>query len=213
MVGPKLYIKTKEVGVTLAPYKREYSELFADLESSLAVHEYTAGPYGRTKEDEDELFEQIRKAPKSVSWVIIPDGQKDPVGYTAIHNITNDGSCSTEIQIMDQKWWGKGIATQAHLIRTWYAVNSLSRNIMSSSLAENNIASRKALESVGYFVTGKKLRNYFAHGVYSDGLQMYWLNPKRINVLFPEGLPREYEQYVEKAKEVLTLAEKNIKIL
>lgn len=172
MVGPKLYIKTKEVGVTLAPYKKEYAELFADLESSLKVHEYTAGPYGATKEYEEELYDQLRKSPRSVVWVIIPDGQKDPIGHTSIHNITNDGSCSTEIMIMDQKWWGKGIATQAHLIRTWYAINSLSRNIMSSSLAENNVASRKALESIGYFVTGKKLWNYFVHGVYSDGIQI-----------------------------------------
>ena len=144
MVGPKLYIKTKDIGVTLAPYKKEYMELLVEKSSSAKVRMYSGGPFGTTIETETESYERMRKLKTSIMWAIIPDDQVDPIGYTAIHNISYDGGCSSEIMIFDSEWWGKGVASQAHIIRTWYAADHLNRSKIHANIAEKKYCVNKS---------------------------------------------------------------------
>lgn len=213
MFGPKLYLKSDQIGITLCPMKKEWAGLVSDMSSSVKVRMYTGGPYGETQEDQEEIYEGIRKNMKSVMWMIVPDGSETPVGYTAIHNISYDGSCSSEIMIFDQKWWNKGIASNSHKIRCWYASKHLNRNIIQASSSEKNVASTNALKSVGYFETGKKLRVFYRDGEYSDSICFAWLNPDRVDILYPNGLPNEYKDHVNKASEVINYVEKTVVLL
>ena len=61
--------------------------------------------------------------------------------------------------------------------------------------------------------TGKVLRSYYRNGQYSDGIIMVWINPFRIEALYPEGIPQEYRMYIEKGKRVLEFARENVKLL
>ena len=89
----------------------------------------------------------------------------------------------------------------------------MNRSIIRASVAEKNLASIKALESVDYFQTGKKLRVFYRNGEYTDENLMAWFNPNRISDLYPKGLPEKYSPYVEKAKKTLTLARETVILL
>lgn len=213
MFGPKLFIKTKDDGVTLAPFKKEYCPLIAELSSSVDVRMFTGGPFADTIEDEEEMYENMRKNKTSVLWAIFIEGYNNPIGYTAIHNIAYDGHASSEIMIFNKKFWAKGVATQSHIIRTWYAAEHLNRNIIYATVNEENLASKKALQNVGYFQTGNRIRSVYRNGKYYDSAYMTWINPKSVSILYPEGLPKEYEPFIEKAKTAIELGYKEIKLL
>jgi len=214
MYGPKLRIEYDEFGITLVPPKVEWAGYYAEMMSSLKVNMWTNGLYGLTEADEREWLEKSAKDPKGVSWAIMPDGCKLPVGNTGLHDISLvNGSCTSGIVIFDPEWWGKGVASGAHIIRTGFGADNLGRSTINSTVREVNEASRKALERVGYAVTGKVLRNCFRDGEYYDTLTLTWLHPERINLLYPQGLPPEYTGAVERASQVLKKARDLVKKL
>lgn len=211
MFGPKLRIEYDGLGVNLCPLKKEWMALFAEEMSSINTNANTMSISGYCLESEIEWYETNRVSKNSINWAILPDGCDCPIGTTAITNIDYFGGCKTGIVILDRKWWGKGVASRAHLMRTWYASEILNRITIHSEVLEGNIASSKALEKVGYVNTGRYLRNY-RKGGYSDVLTYSWLHPEKISLLYPEGLPIEYEVGVKKAQEALNKAREKIEL-
>jgi RimJ/RimL family protein N-acetyltransferase len=211
MFGPKLRLEENNFGVTLTPLKKEWLKYYAEGMSSLSINMFTNGTYGYTIEDEEDWYQKIRTDKQSVLWAIIPDGSDLPVGSTSLHGIDSvSGSSSTGIIIFDQNWWGKGVASRAHLLRTWFAADILCRLTIQSTVREPNTASRKALERVGYIVTGRTLRNAYRQGEYIDTLHLTWLHPEKHVVLYPDGFPTEYQNGINHAMEALKKA-RNLK--
>ena len=214
MYGPKIRVECDGLGITLVPAKLEWAGHYAEMMSSLKVNMWTMGLYGFTEADEREWLEKTAKYPKGVSWAILPDGCDLPVGNTGLHGIDFvTGSCSSGIIIFDPTWWGKGVASRAHLARTWFASDMLHRLTIHSTVRDQNEASRRALERVGYTVTGRIPRSAYRNGVYVDTLNLSWLNPARTSVLYPDGLPVEFEAGVERAKLALEKARKVVAML
>lgn len=216
MFGPKLrlaYDDYDEQAVTLAPTRREWLAEAADRLSSLRVRMYTNGLYSVTPEAEEDWYQSAGKERDSVEWGIFVKGEDKPIGATGLHDVDQFGSCLSGIVIWEPKWWGKGIATRAHLIRTWFAANFLNRSTIRSMVRVENEASRKALEKVGYTVTGIEPRTVYRNGKYIDTYRLVWFNPNRMNILYPEGTPLEYEDAVERAGLALRRAQDLVQIL
>lgn len=214
MYGPKIRIEYDGLGITLVPAKLEWAAHYAEMMSSLKVNMWTNGLYGFTEADEREWLEKTAKDSKGVSWAILPDGCDLPVGNTGLHGIESiTGSCSSGIIIFDTTWWGKGVASRAHLARTWFSAEMLNRLTIHSTVRDQNEASRKALERVGYMVTGRIPRSAYRNGVFLDTLNLTWLNPRKIQELYPSGLPDEYRVGVERAAIALEKAQNYVKLL
>ena len=213
MFGPRLRVVVDGLGVTLVPIEKKDMDAVIPLFSSLVVHQYTQRYAGVVTEDEHEWWEKMRTDKQQIVWGIKPDGGEVIVGITGIHDIDIFGGCATGIIIADTKWHGKGVATRAHLMRTMYAADHLARLTIRSDVYVPNEASRRALERVGYMVTGKELRRGFGKGAYRDSYVLSWLHPEKIGVLYPEGLPEEYKEGVDRARVALEKARGLVELL
>jgi len=212
MFGLNLNIKLNDTEVFLTQYDRKYAEHIAKLSSSIKVKRFSGGSYAWVEDDVIDMFESLRKSRDSVYWLVFADKSKLPIGYTGINSIARDGGCTFETMIFDTSFWNKGIGTQVAMLRVWYATKQLNRSFIKAIVAEGNGASLKILKKIGFFETGKHIRSVYRDGVYYDNLVMYWLNPDRVDVLYPEGVPPEYEKYIKIAEEVLERVDKNIKV-
>lgn len=212
MFGMRMIIDNPDLFVELRPFKKEDLELVAEGFQSMQVLMYTKQLFAQTLENEQEWYERMRLSKDDVVWAIVPDGKDKPVGVTALHNINNfAGSCTSGIIIWDINSWGKGIARNSHLARTLFAADFLNRSTIRTKVIVDNNASLKALQGVGYIVTGLEPKTAFRQGQFLNSHNLIWLNPDRISVLFPEGLPEQYKDGVEKAEVALYKARKIVK--
>lgn len=196
-----------------APSKNDLSELVAHF-SSMKIHMFTNGLFAQTLENETEWFEKNRKDPDSCLWLIQPDGYDLPVGVTGLHGLVNLGnSSSSGIIIWDPEWWGKGIASSAHIGRTFFAANFLNRFSIHSSVRTANNASRRALERVGYTVWGEEPCDDFRDGKWLSTYHLIWIRPDMANFLFNGDIPERYIPGIEKSKNALEIAKTEVVFL
>ncbi len=217
MFGPVLRIKYDGLGISLVPLKREWMPEIAER-MTLSIRMYTHGVFALTPEDEFEWYEKARQKEDSVHWAILPDGCDFPVGTTGLGQIDPiSGSCGSGIIIWDKDWWGRGVASRAHLIRTWYAADWLNRLTIYSSVRVPNPASRKALERVGYTQYAITPRDDYRNGNFLDTWNLVWMHPEKINVLYPDPdndpVPEMYLPGIERAAIALNKARDLVQIL
>lgn len=208
MYGMKMSIEFDGLKVNLRPLARVDLPVLVRNFDSMSIHMYTRGLFAQTLENEEEWYEKNRKDEKGCLWAIQPDGSDEPVGITGLHEIDIHGSCTTGIIIWDQNWWGKGVATRAHLGRTLFAADYLNRLTIKSSVRADNAASFKALTRVGYNLTGLEPRTSYRAGRYMDTKLLCWIHPEKTTQLFPEGEPEAYKEGIEKASVALLYARK-----
>lgn len=207
MIGLPMKVTKDGFGVSLRPITKDDINHLAVGFNSMTVHMNTLQMFAQSYENELDWYERIRKDDKSVYWAIQPDGAQQLVGVTDIHGISISGNCATGIVIFNQSWWGKGVATRAHLARTMFAADFLGRNTISSSARVTNPGSCKALERVGYALTGRSLRTDQRRGEFLDTNQYTWLHPEREALLYPDtGWPEEIKPAIERAHAALQLA-------
>jgi len=214
MYGPYLTINHRDLSITLRPFSRDDISCLVKGFSSMSVQMYTNGLFAQVLENEQEWYDKTRKSTDVVSWAIVPSRSKIPIGVTALHNIQSfDGGCTSGIIIWNKKWWGKGVASCAHLGRTLYAADFLNRSIIRSTVRTENPGSFKALQRVGYTIWGTEPKTTWRNGRWFDTHHLIWFHPDRISQLFPEGLPQIYETGVNQAKISLDLAQTVVTIV
>ncbi len=162
MQGPIMELTTKTgLNLRMGPISKD------DLSSFVgphAMHSLQASRYlGRIAapsiEDEEEWYEKMRTDGSSMSWGLFAgesDGHK-LIGGTSLNRIQNNQMfrrATSGILIFDQDYWGKGIATATHAARTYFAFRELGLGVIYSKVFHTNEPSRKAIESVGYVLTG-----------------------------------------------------------
>lgn len=205
MYGPTIKISTDKITITLRAFTKDDIAFLVPGFSSLAVQMYTNGLFAQVYENEVEWYEKTRKSPDIVSWALVPEGLNRPIGVTALHGIQSfDGGCVSGIIIWEKDWWGKGVASSAHLVRTLFAADFLNRSIIRSTVRTENPGSFKALKRVGYTIWGTEPRSVWKNGQWFDTHHLIWFHPDRIGLLFPEGLPENYKEGVDNAKKALT---------
>lgn len=207
MFGLTMRVSLKGFTVTLRPLTKADLPTIVEHFNSMKIHMFTKGLFAQTLENEEEWYEHNRKDPTTCLWAIVPEGSSVIVGITGLHNINNvHGTCTSGIIIWDTTWWGKGVATRAHLARTLFAADYLQRLTIKSATRSDNIGSFTALSHVGYNKIGIEPRTCFRAGRFLDSQLFCWINPERVNQLFPKGLPKQYKKGVKRAKEALALA-------
>lgn len=213
MFGPKIKIGWGGVDILLRPFKSEEMPELANRFSSLEVHRYTLRHQGFTPEQELKWFQDVQDRSSDYIWAIEVPGVEYPIGSTGIHGVDKFQSCHSGIIICYPDWWGKGIASRAHIARTWFAATCLDRATIQSEVMEHNEASRRALERVGYTVTGRKVRCRRVGSDYVDGLILTWINPIWVPRLFPDGIPDAYAPGINRAYDALEKAKEVIELI
>lgn len=207
-------IELDDLTVLLRPPSKEDLPIVSLGISSLASTLYTHQFFAQPLENELEWYDRHRNERGSCVWgITAPDKEDVLIGVTSIERIDLSNSCTTGIIIWDRYWWGKGVATRAHLARTLFAADVLNRFTIRSSAIVRNEASVKALLRVGYSIVGREPRVAYRQGEFLDLYTMCWFHPERINLLFPEGLPAEYREGVQKASQALERARKVVEFL
>jgi RimJ/RimL family protein N-acetyltransferase len=115
-------------------------------------------------------------------WGLFVDGQH--VGSTSIQRIDwRNRRALTGIVIGDRTWWGRGVATRSHALRTRYAFEELNLEKLVTTVIEGNTASRRALERAGYGSVGVHRRHEFRQG--------RWWDTRILELLRDEWLQRQ----------------------
>lgn len=179
--GSILRLQHKEFIIELAPFKRENMGDFINpgLQSA-QINRYLATG-AKVLEDEYEWFEKTRTDETSLCWGvwIVHDNNRELIGTTSLHHIEKGffyqaGSGS---MLFRQDYWGKGIASAIHRARTWYGFHILGLDRIWSEVIQGNVASRKALEKSGYYVTNVMRNTKFANGKLRHSDQLECINP------------------------------------
>ena len=192
--GPPIQVQINEVTLTLRAPQRAEMAAFATLFSSARVHQWTMGGVSMATEDEEEWYDRTRQAPptEAIVWVIQPEGAEHPVGVTSLTWGRVAGHVwSTGIIVADPAWWKKGVASAAHVARTWFAATQVhGLMVIQSEVRVPNEASWKALKRVGYLQTGRNLRDAYRDGAFHDTYQYTWGASRTIGASVPRGCPR-----------------------
>lgn len=211
MFGINIDVCHNDVRVRLRPATKSDISEITKYFSSMKIHLYTHGLFGQTEENEMEWYEKNRKDPNTCLWLIEPEGHNKPVGITGLHGLSNqENTCTSGIIIWDSSWWGKGIASAAHIGRTYFAASYLNRFTIRSLVRTANRASCRALEKVGYTVWGEEPIDVYRGGVWLSTYHLIWIRPDMISYLFPMGVPAKYEEGIQKATKILELAKNEI---
>jgi RimJ/RimL family protein N-acetyltransferase len=211
MFGFTMSIIYRGMEILLRAPKKQEMPLLVKGFGSLKIQMNTAQTSARTEEDETEWYEKQRTSQNKATWFIVPKGNDQPVGVTSLEGIDQFGSCTSGIIIWDSAWWGKGVASAAHLGRTLYAADYLNRSRIDSSVRVVNPGSLKALLRIGYTVWGTEPRSAYREGKWGDTYHLTWLHPERVNLLYPEGIPECFKEGLEKAQSALALAREIVK--
>lgn len=214
MYGPYFGVKAGEISLTLRPFCKNDLQCVAEGFSRLDVHMFTNTLFAQVYDNELEWFDRTRKSEDVVSWAIVPNGLDYPIGITALHDIRSfDGVCSSGIVIWNRNWWGRGVASAAHLVRTRFAADFLTRVIIKSCVRSDNIASIKALQKVGYSIWGSEPLSGYKDAYWMETHHLKWFHPDRTQYLFPRGVPEKFKLGIKKAEEALTLSRSVVTIL
>jgi RimJ/RimL family protein N-acetyltransferase len=209
-----MFVKTQKINVRLRPGTKEDLPELVKHFSSMRIHLYTQGLFGQTIENEQEWYDKTRKAEESCVWLIQPEGSGVAIGVTSLHKInSSDGGCTSGIIIWDPSWWGKGVASAAHLGRTLFAADYLNKYSIRSSVREDNNASRQALEKVGYTVWGTEPVDSYRTGKWLNTHQLKWFHPEKYQYYYPDGLPEKFAPGVERAKIALQSARQVVEFI
>ncbi|HBC45131.1 MAG: GCN5-related N-acetyltransferase [Candidatus Collierbacteria bacterium GW2011_GWB1_45_35] len=211
MFGVTMVVSHKEQEVVLRAFSKDDLPILVKNFSSMKVHMHTKGMFAQTLENETEWYEKRRVDPSCCLWAIQPKGSDVPIGVSGIHELSNrENSCYSGIIIWDPAWWGKGVASAAHLGRTMFAANFLNRFTIRSTVRVVNEASRKALERVGYTVWGEEPVDDYRGGEWLDTYHLIWFRPNAVSLFYRNGIPEKYRAGVERAAETLEIAKKEV---
>lgn len=207
MFGITLHITCPNISLILRPLVRDEVAVLVKYWNSYRVHLNTNGMFGQTLENELEWYERTRQDKDSCTWAIQPTQETEPVGITSLHHLNDrDGGCSSGIIIFRQDWWGKGVASAAHLGRTLFAADNLHRTMIHSSVRSENPASLKALQRVGYSVWGTESCSVFRQNHWLSTHHLTWFHPDHETSFFPDDTPDNYKEGFKNAAKSLQLA-------
>lgn len=204
MFGPRIEIEEGGLSLVLKPGTITDVPQMAKGFSDMLVIKYLTTTHGVTEDTEKEWMDKVARDSTKLLWFIYLKDTDFAIGSTGLHNINNhNNSCVSGFCLWDKSYWGKGIASLAHVARTWFAGTQLNRFTITSEVLEPNAGSYKALEKVGYIRTGFQPGEKFVDGHFVGKYAYTWMNPIYTNVLFPTKVPDEYLEGLKKAQNAI----------
>lgn len=176
----------ESIRVRLAPFSREdMPEFIKDgAMQTHAITRYLLRNWAPVLEDEYEWFESTRQDRSSIVWgIFVSDNGSDwqLIGNSSLNNI-GDGvmrTATSGFMIFRPEWWGKGIAGKAHRARSWFAFKQTEIVMIRSSVLGPNVASAKALQSVGYVPVFTERNMKLVDGEWLHELCLQAVNPEK----------------------------------
>jgi RimJ/RimL family protein N-acetyltransferase len=191
MLGPTLVGST----VTLARLRPEHLEHYLEWFADPEVTRFLMRDTPPSLKEEEEWLERVARSETELLWGLFVQGEH--IGGTGISGISwRSRHGLTGTMIGDRRWWGRGIATEAMGMRTRYAFEELGLEKLVTQVFEGNVASRRALERVGYQTVGVRRHHEYRHGQWWDVwlgelLRDDWLRRQST----PEGIPVSRTNY------------------
>ncbi len=165
--------------VTLAPIKPEHLEHYLEWFADPEVTRFLTRDAPPTLKEEEEWLERVARSETDVVWGLFVEDEH--IGSTGIHGINwRSRHAVTGTLIGDRRRWGRGIGTESMVLRTGYAFGELGLEKLITHVFEGNVASRRALEKVGYRTVGVHRRHEYRHNQWWDVwigelLREHWL--------------------------------------
>jgi len=214
MFGNTFRVVSDRLTLVLRPAKESDIPKMAEGMSDWQVRRYLGAMGGVMESNERDWINRTSESRDTVLWLIQPEGVDVDyaIGSTALHHIDDSyNSSGSGFVIWDKTWWGKGVASLAHIARTWFAARQLNRFTIVSHVFTPNEGSWRALEKVGYIRTGLELRRKVVDGNFIDAYVYSWINPYTLSITYPNGLPKEYEEGVRKAEETILKGDRYVR--
>jgi len=167
--GPIMKMKVGELEVELAPIDKDsLSSFISPGLQQASVSRYLTMSVAPTLEDEQEWYEKVRTDQNSRVWGIWvrEDQERKLIGSTALNGIkwTHVHQATSGSLIVDQAYWGKGIASSIHKARTWYAFQHMGLHRIQSAVLRGNGGSSKALSRSGYTLVYTERNDQYVDG-------------------------------------------------
>lgn len=166
--GSIMRMTVGDLTIELSPLNREVmGEFVKPGMQSAQVTKYLV-TQAKVLEDEYEWYDKVRTDDTSITWGIwvVNGDSREVIGTSSLHHVERNlfytaGSGSL---IFKREYWGRGIASAIHQARTWYAFQIVGIDRIWSEVLRGNVASRRALEKSGYYVTHVKRNDKFVDG-------------------------------------------------
>ena len=149
-----------------------------------------AFPHPYTAHDAREFIKSVRHRSPETTFAIAVDGEAvGSVGFVLRHDVER---VSAEIGYwLAEPFWGRGIATEALIAATDYAITTHALTRIYALPFAWNSASCRVLEKAGYVLEGTLRRSAIKNGVITDQMQYAFVvpAPPSLNVddLLPPG--------------------------
>lgn len=217
MFGLPMRSELDEETLFLAPYsKQEISEIWPYI--TFTTMEHMVHFAGQTAASEEAWYKTMIEDSAITSWGIrvgnsLTDSQL--IGNTSLRK-TDDCRYVSGIFIWRTEFWGKGIASKAHLARTLYAADNLKAIAIDSEVMVANVASARAIQKVGYVETGTNYHRVFRAGAVRHSANYLWINPRKHAWNFFWGgtaAPPEFRKAKPQALAALERAEREVSML
>lgn len=218
--GPIMRLKTdKGLQIELAPFNREDVGAFLPgMQKYSVVSWLSTSP--QTLETEQQWYDKLIEKDDRATWGIwsCSNGQKKLIGNTTLSNHEEGHiiQCISGCVITDKEYWGKGVASAAHRARTWFAFEKRGVMRIKSAVLHGNVASKKALEGVGYNMVYVERNEAFKDGKLRHLDNLECLNPADWAWRQWWGDDRPTRKSIEarkKTEAALEWAEKNVTLL
>jgi RimJ/RimL family protein N-acetyltransferase len=182
--GRGMRVHVGEYLIELSTISKDDVDEFLEGISSYNVQKYLHGHGAFSLEGEvkwrEDVLEDTSKLVWSI-WVIVSDEEKILIGVESLFDITLADTrvyhATSGSMIFRQEYWGKGIATAIHKVRTWYAFQHMGMSRIMSSVSHGNIASLKALRNSGYTLVYVERNTMFIDGKLRHQDNLECLNP------------------------------------
>ncbi len=182
------------------------------------VKQFLDSQFAQVRKDEEEWYEKARTDPTQLVWGIY--AEEHLIGTTGFEGIGDQhfhpyfkGAISGGM-IFRPDHWGLGIMSACYKARTWYGLTqSIGLQRIISGVYENNTASLRALQAVGYVELFHERNMMFAHGKMTDKISLELISPYNrtwANWWHGDSIPIRYKQARKKTIETLEWAETNV---
>jgi len=170
-------IKTEKF--TLRPWKKEDSESLAENTNNrkIWVNLVDTFPHPYTLKDAGEWISLCqRKEKQKTTFAIEIDGKA--VGSIGFEIKKGHHQKIASIGYwLGEKYWGKGIVTEALKLVTKYAFETFNLVRIEAAVFKWNPASARVLEKAGYILEAELKKRVFKDGKITDELMYYLINP------------------------------------
>ncbi len=167
-LGCTMRFAVGDMAVEMAPFSREDVLAFIPGMARMSTVRYISFHTAQTAETEQEWYDKVIKDKSSFIWGLwaIENGERTLIGNSALTNITKDHiiQATSGSVITNQLYWGRGIASAAHMARAWYVFEQYGMHRIKSAVIQGNQRSRRALEKSGYSYVYTERNEQFIEG-------------------------------------------------